>query len=357
MSARSETRYGQSSTIVRMDIWHGLGSVPADKVAAGTVVTIGVFDGVHRGHQMLIANAVAQAKKLGLRCVMVTFDPHPISVFLPTRAPLALTSFDRRLQLAAELGVDSALVIDFTKELAGLSPRAYVETLLRDTVHAQAVFVGENFTFGAKAAGNVNTLRELGPECGFEAHITPLLADDGVTICSSFIRSELAAGDVARANWALGRAIAYDGPIVRGAGRGGKELGFPTANQYPSPEMAVPKDGVYAGWLTIEECSVPIEGNIKPSIAYAAAISVGTNPTFGDTQRSIESFVLDREADLYGHNARVQFVSHLRDMVKFHSVDELLVNMRSDVHHARRALMSDVQERGWAPGSFFIQPE
>ncbi len=346
-----------SSNMYPVDIWHGLTSVPSAELSAtGCVATIGVFDGVHRGHQYLIGQAVADARARGVRAVMVTFDPHPVSVFLPSRAPLALTSFERRLALAEEQGVDAVLVVDFTQELAGLNPRDYALTLLRDTLHAAAVYVGDNFSFGADAAGTPDTLHALGEELGFDAHIVPLLREDGVEICSSYIRERLAASDVSHANWALGRSMSYEGPIVRGAGRGGKELGFPTANQYPAPEMALPADGVYAGWLTIEDCPVPIAGNIVPGVAYAAAISVGTNPTFGDEQRSIESFVLDRDADLYGHNARVQFVEHLRDMVKFNSVEELLENMHRDVANARVALAKDAAAKGWAPEAFFLQP-
>ncbi|APT92346.1 riboflavin kinase [Corynebacterium phocae] len=334
-----------------VDIWYGLDSVPAD--IAPCVVTIGVFDGVHRGHQHLIAQAAAEAHARGQKVVMVTFDPHPVSVFLPSRAPKALSTLERRLELAHAHGVDAALVVDFTRELAGLSPEDYVTLLVRDTLHGSAVFVGENFTFGAGAQGTAATLRELGKKYGFDAHTLPLLADQGVEICSSFIRSQLDVGNIEGANWALGRPMSYTGPIVRGAGRGGKELGYPTANQYPSDSMALPADGVYAGWLTIVDFEGALEGNMEPGIAYAAAISLGTNPTFGDTERSIESFVLDRDSNLYGHTATVEFVAHLRNMVKFTSVDELLENMARDVAKARKVLSADSRTR--VPGTFFLQ--
>ncbi len=335
-----------------VDIWHGLASVPEG--IEPCVASIGVFDGVHRGHQLLLSQAVAGARARGQRTVMVTFDPHPVSVFLPSRAPLALASFERRLELAEALGVDAALVIDFTHELAGLSPRDYVRCLLHETLHASAVFVGDNFSFGADAAGTAADLVVLGEEFGCEAHVVPLLEDSGEVICSSFIRDRLAAGDVERAAWALGRPFSFYGPIVRGAGRGGKELGFPTANQYPDPAMALPSDGVYAGWLTIEP-GAQVDGNIDPGRAYAAAISVGTNPTFGDEQRSIESFVLDRDADLYGYNATVEFVGHLRDMVKFNSVADLLDHMHRDVAHAREVLAADRARRGLDEEGYFLQ--
>lgn len=320
------------------------------------MATIGVFDGVHRGHQLLIGSAVRHAHAQGRKAIMVTFEPHPVSVFLPSRAPLALMPFEQRLALAGELGVDAVLVIDFTQELAGLSPRDYARTLLVDTLGATDVFVGDNFTFGDKAAGDGAQLIALGEEFGFTAHIVPLLEEDGIVICSSFVREQLAAGNVARANWALGRPLTFTGPILRGAGRGGKELGFPTANQYPGEGLAIPGDGVYAGWLTVED-SANVDGNITPGIPHAAAISVGTNPTFGDTQRSIESFVLDRDADLYGHTATVQFVGHLRDMVKFDSIDDLLDNIRRDVAGARILLAQDAAARGWEPGTYFLQED
>ncbi|MDO5373972.1 MAG: bifunctional riboflavin kinase/FAD synthetase [Corynebacterium glutamicum] len=329
-----------------MDIWSGLDSVPAD--LQGSVVTIGVFDGLHRGHQSLIGEAKKQAEELGVPCVMVTFDPHPIAVFLPGKEPTRLAPLDYRLNLAAECGVDAALVIDFTKELAGLSAEEYFTTMIVDTLHARSVVVGENFTFGVNGAGTEATMRELGQKYGVNVTIAPLLHDDNQRLCSTLVRDYLDQGQVERANWALGRRYAVRGEVVRGAGRGGKELGYPTANLYLPTSVALPADGVYAGWFTItddreidKEISRDIDGTMVPGVRYQTAISVGTNPTFGDERRSVEAFILDQEADLYGHHVMVEFVGHLRDMVKFNGVDELLDAMARDVTNARDILAKD----------------
>lgn len=325
--------------MVPVDIWYGIDNIPAD--LGPTSVTIGVFDGLHRGHQQLVAATVQHARENDHRAVMVTFDPHPVSVFLPERAPLAVITVERRLQLAEELGIDAVLVIDFTRELRGLGPREYVDTLLVNSLHAEHVVVGENFTFGAGASGTATALSHFGEQLGFGVEIVPLLDDAGQRICSTNIRAALARGDIASANWALGRHFTVTGPVVRGAGRGGKELGYPTANQYFPDSVAIPADGVYAGWFVIEPTDAPVDGDMEAGVAYPAAISVGTNPTFGDEERSVESFVLDRHADLYGHAATVRFVDHVRDMEKFNSVEELLAAMARDVDKVREILAKE----------------
>lgn len=318
-----------------MIVWHGVHTVPES--LAESIVTIGVFDGVHRGHRQLIERASQLADERGVPAVMVTFDPHPLSVFLPERAPLMLTTLEQRLELAKSMGIDATLVVDFTSELVGLNPQQYFEELLKGVLKASAVVVGENFTFGKDAAGTADTARELGKRFGIDVEIVTLLHDDGMRICSSTIRDFLSTGDVERAAWALGHPHTVTGPVLRGAGRGGKELGFPTANQYFADDVALPADGVYAGWFTVRGPQA-IDGDMEPGVAYPAAISVGTNPTFGDERRSVESFILDRDADLYGHVAEVAFVEHVRDMVKFDSVDALLTAIRNDVSRVREIL-------------------
>ncbi|WJY63650.1 Riboflavin biosynthesis protein RibF [Corynebacterium atrinae] len=318
-----------------MIVWHGIGNVPASLEAS--VVTIGVFDGVHRGHQQLIERASQLAEERGIPAVMVTFDPHPLSVFLPERAPMMLTSLEQRLALAGEMGIDAALVVDFTRELAGLNPQEYFTELLHNTLGATALVVGENFTFGKDAAGTADTAREIGKELGIDVEIVELLQEDGQRICSSSIRDYLQAGDVEHAAWALGHPYTITGPVVRGAGRGGKQLGFPTANQYFLDDVALPADGVYAGWFTVKGPRA-IDGDMEPGVAYPAAISVGTNPTFGDERRSVESFILDRDADLYGYEADVAFIGHIRSMEKFTSVEELLTAINNDVSKVREIL-------------------
>ena len=184
--------------MVCVDIWYGIDDIPAE--LGPTSVTIGVFDGLHRGHQQLISACVEHARANGERPVMVTFDPHPVSVFLPERAPLAVLSFERRLELAEELGIDAVLVIDFTKDLAGVEPRPYVEELLVGKLNAQHIVVGENFTFGAGATGTARAMQDFGAEFGFSVDIVPLLDDAGVRICSTHIRECLANGDIESAN-------------------------------------------------------------------------------------------------------------------------------------------------------------
>ena len=320
-----------------MDILRGLSSVPDSFAETGTVVTIGVFDGVHRGHQLLISKAVGTARELGVPCVVMTFDPHPVTIFAPEHAPRALMPLDERARHIAELGVDALLVIDFREELAGLTPAEYMDDVLVSALGAKHVLVGENFTFGRDAAGTATDMAQLGEQAGVDVTIVKLLGEGEVRICSTAIRDHLSGGDVALATDFMGRPFSVIAPIERGAGRGGKELGYPTANQYASDTSAVPADGVYAGWLTIIDDG-EIEGDMQPGVRYPAAISVGTNPTFGDARRSVESFVLDRDADLYGRMARVEFVGKVRDMVKFNSVDELLDNMASDVETTREIL-------------------
>ena len=320
-----------------MDILRGLSSVPDSFAETGTVVTIGVFDGVHRGHQLLISKAVETARELDVPCVVMTFDPHPVTIFAPERTPRALMPLDERARHIADLGVDALLVIDFREELAGLTPAEYMDDVLVSTLGAKHVLVGENFTFGRDAAGTATDMAQLGEQAGVDVTIVKLLGEGEVRICSTAIRDHLSGGDVALATDFMGRPFSVIAPIERGAGRGGKELGYPTANQYASDTSAVPADGVYAGWLTIIDDG-DIDGDMEPGVRYPAAISVGTNPTFGDARRSVESFVLDRDADLYGRMARVEFVEKVRDMLKFNSVEELLEHMARDVSRTRDIL-------------------
>nr|WP_274708427.1 bifunctional riboflavin kinase/FAD synthetase [Corynebacterium meitnerae] len=316
----------------------GLAEVPAG--LNGPVVTIGVFDGVHRGHQKLIGHAVDRARAAGVPTVLMTFDPHPVAVFAPEYTPDVLMPLEERARLIEGLGVDYMLVIDFTKELAGESPEDYFVQVIVDKLHASRVVVGENFTFGAGGLGTAQTMQELGEKYGVDVDIVSLLFDGSSRVCSTSIRDALEKGDVGQASDFLGRAFSVTARVERGAGRGGRELGYPTANQYVCDNEAVPGDGVYAGWFTVlpEEGTSPIDGDMELGVRYPAAISVGTNPTFGDSRRSVESFVLDRDADLYGRLARVEFVAKVRDMVKFDSVDELLENMARDVATTRTLL-------------------
>ncbi|GGN70618.1 riboflavin biosynthesis protein [Nocardia rhizosphaerihabitans] len=300
------------------------------------VLTIGVFDGVHRGHAQLISRAVAAAKKRGVPSVLMTFDPHPMEVVRPGSHPAQLTTLTRRAELAEELGIDVFCVMPFTQDFMKLTPSGYVHDLLVERLHVTEVVVGDNFTFGKKAAGTVDTMRELGGRFGFEVDGVTLLGEHAVTFSSTYIRSCVDAGDMTAAAEALGRPHRVEGVVVHGDGRG-RGLGFPTANVAPPMHAAIPADGVYAGWFTVLGHG-PAIGTVEPGERAMAAISVGTNPTFSGRSRTVEAFVLDGEADLYGQHVAVDFVEQLRGMRKFDTIDDLVEAMGRDVENARKVL-------------------
>ena len=308
-----------------MRVWHQRadGTVAGEPLGERCVVTIGVFDGVHRGHQRIIWRALARAAELRLPAVALTFDPLPEAVVRPHAAPLLLTTLARRLELLGELGLDAACVLDFDRDFAAQSPREFVAAVLAGALRAVDVVVGENFRFGHRAGGDVTMLRKLGAELGFMVEAVPLLRADGDrAFSSSWIRARVAAGDVAAAAVALGRPHAVDGVVVHGDHRG-RTLGFPTANLDSPANLAVPADGVYAGWLD----------------GMPAAISVGTNPTFSGTVRRVEAYVVDRtDLDLYGHHVRVDFAQRLRGMVAFDGIEPLIEQMKADVDQCRAVL-------------------
>lgn len=321
-----------------MQRWRGQDDIPTDW--GRCVVTIGVFDGVHRGHQELINHAVKSGRARGVPTVLMTFDPHPKEVVFPGSHPAQLTTLTRRAELVEELGIDVFLVIPFTADFMKLSPERYIHELLVERLHVVEVVVGENFTFGKKAAGNVELLRQAGERFGFHVEAMSLVTEhhqhETVTFSATYIRSCVDAGDVVAAAEALGRPHRVEGVVVRGDGRG-RGLGFPTANVAPPMYSAIPADGVYAAWFTVLGHG-PITGSVVPGQRYKAAVSVGTNPTFSGRTRTVEAFVLDAEADLYGQHVAVDFVARLRGMEKFDSVDDLIAQMGRDTEHARAVL-------------------
>jgi riboflavin kinase / FMN adenylyltransferase len=307
--------------------WQGLGDVPGDW--GPSAVTIGVFDGVHRGHQRIVARAREVAAADGLPLVVITFAPHPDEVVRPGSHPALLCTLRRRVQLLSELGADAVCVLEFTLDFSRLSPDEFVHAVLADRLHARRVVVGENFRFGHRAVGDMALLAELGEKYDFSAEGVPLLTEDGVTISSSSIRDLVAAGDVAGAARDLGRPHRVEGVVVRGAQRG-RTLGIPTANLETPAHTAIPADGVYAGWLA------SLDENGDQTQRWPAAISVGTNPTFDGQHRVVEAYALDRDdLDLYGVHVAVDFAARLRGMAKFGSVDELIAQMRVDIDQAR----------------------
>ncbi|MGW4095617.1 MULTISPECIES: bifunctional riboflavin kinase/FAD synthetase [unclassified Mycobacterium] len=330
-----------------MQRWRGQDEIPTDW--GRCVVTIGVFDGVHRGHAELISHAVKAGRSRGVPVVLMTFDPHPMEVVFPGSHPAQLTTLTRRAELVEELGVDVFLVMPFTSDFMKLTPERYIHELLVEDLHVLEVVVGENFTFGKKAAGNVEMLRKAGERFGFAVESMSLVTesldaehrDERVTFSSTYIRSCVDAGDVVAATEALGRPHRVEGVVVRGDGRG-RVLGFPTANVAPPMFSAIPADGVYAAWFTVLGHG-PMMGTVIPGERYQAAVSVGTNPTFSGRTRTVEAFVLDTNADLYGQHVAVDFISRIRGMEKFNRVEELVAEMKRDADKARAILAAQTQ--------------
>lgn len=289
------------------------------------MVTVGVFDGVHRGHRQLIERAVRRGRERDLPVVVVTFDPHPAELVRPGTHPARLSTLDRRAQLISECGADVFCVIPFTPQLATMEPAEFAHEILVDRLHAAAVLVGSNFTFGHRAAGDVAELGRLGDRFGFTLEALDLISDDEVTFSSTYIRSCIDAGDVGAAAGALGRWHRVDGVVVHGHKRG-RDLGFPTANVACPPHTAVPADGVYAGWFGIGDRRLP------------TAISVGSNPTFSGRVRTVEAYVLDVDEDFYGHEVGVEFVHRLRGQEFYDGIEPLVAQMARDVERTRELL-------------------
>ncbi len=283
------------------------------------VVAIGIFDGVHAGHQQIIASA----KHYG-EVTMITFDPHPVSVVAPDRTPSLLLPLADRIKLLKEAGATSVEVIKFTKEFSQLTADQFIEEILVGRFAAEHVVIGENFNFGFKAQGTPKYLAEVGPKYGFGVTVVKLEENRGSTISSTRIRSLIIDGQVERANELLTRNFYLTGPVVHGEKRG-REIGYPTANIGLDPLATIPADGVYAGWLTVGADRWP------------AAISIGTNPTFpGVRGRQVEAYALDQiDLDLYDKAAKLEFGFRLRDTLKFDGLDPLLAQMKKDCDMAR----------------------
>jgi riboflavin kinase/FMN adenylyltransferase len=306
--------------------WRGLDNTPVDW--RGGVVTIGFFDGVHLGHRKIIGRAVERAKELGVPSLALTFDPHPAEVVRPGSHPTLLTTLQFKAELLGAIGVDALCVQPFTLEFSEVTADEFAAKILAETLQARAVVVGENFTYGHRAAGKVDTLVRSGAELGFDVEGVSLLHEDapnGAPVLSStHLRSQIAEGDVAGAAHGLGRLHRVEGVVVHGDARG-RTIGYPTANLQTTPWAAIPADGVYAGFACWR-------GRRQP-----AAISIGTNPTFAGRERRVEAFLLDFDGDLYGEYMAFEFVARLRPTLKFDSVDELVSQMALDVEASRTA--------------------
>lgn len=314
-----------------MQRWRGYEAAPGGW--GRSVLTIGVFDGVHKGHQAIIGHAVKRAKDLGVQSVVVTFDPHPSEVVRPGSHPAVLTESARKAELIEALGVDVLCVVPFTADFSRLAPEAFVHDVLVEHLHAAMVVVGENFRFGHKAAGDVALLARLGRTFGFAVETTPLVGEDADVVTggvappfsSTYIRACIDAGDVEAAAAALGRPHRLEGVVMRGDRRG-REIGFPTANLLCHRYASVPADGVYAAWLVCR------------GQRHRAAVSIGTNPTFSGRERRVEAYVLDFDGDLYGERLALDFVAHLREMRRYDTVEPLVAQIAEDVRQTREAL-------------------
>ena len=305
-----------------MRIVRGLPPVPPEPPPSA--VALGVFDGVHLGHRAILGLAVARARADDVRSVACTFDPHPVEVLQPGRAPLLITTLEERLALIEGCGLDDAVVLPFTRELASMEPEAFVKDVLVTRLGARDVVVGFNHRFGRGARGDAGLLASLGERLGFRTHVAEPLLVDGVAVSSTEIRGALQRGDLGVASRLLGRAYTLSGTIAHGAGRG-RTLGFPTANVVPTrPVLVAP--GVYA-------CMAELGGRKE-----RAVVNVGVRPTFGETALAVEAYLLDFSGDIYGQTMTLTFVSRIREERRFPSVDALRAQIQADAAEARRRL-------------------
>jgi riboflavin kinase/FMN adenylyltransferase len=308
-----------------VQFWDALADVPAD--VGPSAVTIGKFDGVHVGHRAVIDLLGEVAVERGLTPTVVTFDRHPLAVLRPGSVPRSLVSNRQKRELLEAAGVAATLMLTFDDELRSLTPEQFVDRILVGALHARVVFVGDDFRFGVRGSGTVDTLRELGATRGLDVvSIDDVRLGGGRRASSTWIRELLEAGDVRRAGELLGREPAVRGVVVHGEQRG-RELGFPTANLAPDSEGYVPADGVYAARVLVGETVWP------------AAVSVGHNPTFeGVPEKQVEAHLLDVSIDLYGQEITVMFVDWVRGNVAFEGIEALIEHIRADVVRTREVL-------------------
>nr|WP_245349602.1 bifunctional riboflavin kinase/FAD synthetase [Brachybacterium fresconis] len=332
---------GHDRAVTRTPIWHSVQDVPADFGA--TAVSIGNYDGIHRGHRFVLDQLLRHAEARSLTPVALTFWPHPRHVMRGVAEPPLITGHADRDRLLLLAGVGGVLDLEYTLEFAQHSPEDFVRTFLVEGLHARCVVLGEDALFGRGNAGDIDTMRELGRRYGFEVVTVADLGPEGEgtgRISSSRIRDSLLAGDVETAAEGLGRPHTVT-DIVHHGHRRGRELGFPTANLGPTPDGLIPADGVYAGLLTVVD-QAPAHSGTSPLTGAPATISIGTNPTFetgGAPRRTVEAYVHDdHDLDLYGDRVRLEFVAFQRPTLTFDSIDALVEEMQRDVEVTRRTL-------------------
>jgi riboflavin kinase/FMN adenylyltransferase len=306
-------------------VFRGLDEVPPS--IRPTVASIGVFDGVHRGHQALFATVLERAVELTATPVVVTFDRHPLAIISPGNEPPLITTLSQRARVMGSIGIRALVVLQFDEHLRNMSPEEFVRHVLVDALGCEHVVVGANFRFGHQQAGTIETLVDLGKRYGFGVTIFALQTDDeNEVVSSSLIRRHIADGEMEQVAAELDRPYRLEGTVEHGASRG-RDLGFPTANLAIPENVILPKLGVYAGWLWWQ------------GTRYPAVVNVGLNPTFGDRDTPIvEAYVIDFDQDLYGEQVEIEFTHRLRDELRFEGVDALVTQMHADVEDARRVL-------------------
>ena len=293
-----------------------------------SVVTVGVFDGVHLGHQHLISSAVEEARRSDRLSIVATFRNHPRSVLSTGFTPRYITGPEERVRLIEEVGADLVVPVTFDREMSELSARDFLELLMR-RLRMRTLVVGPDFALGREREGDVDKLRSLNLEMGFSLSVVDLLENGGQPIRSTTVRQAVAEGAMPLVRSLLGRPFTLDGRIGRGAGRG-REMGFPTANLEVAPDRAMPADGIYAAWALF--------GGRR----HMAATSIGTRPTFEETDRTVEAFLLDFHGDLYGHDLRLEPVRRLRDEIRYESVEALKEQIAKDIEETKAALTADI---------------
>jgi riboflavin kinase/FMN adenylyltransferase len=304
-----------------VEVVHGRDGLPLEDIPS--VVTVGFFDGVHLGHQAVLATAVAAARERGIRTVAITFDRHPREVLSPGSEPRLLTTVERKASLIEGAGVDVLVVLSFDRDFSLIHAETFVADMLVGGVHARHAAMGSNFTFGFKALGTMDALPDLGAPFGLTVEAVPLVEVDGRTVSSTSIRDALADGDLDWPLHALGRRFVLDGEVVTGHGRG-RGLGYPTANLRTWPRLLLPGQGIYAG---VAE---------HRGRRYRTALDVGTNPTFGVEPLHVEAFLLDFEGDdLPGEPLGIEFWARLRDEERYEDIQALVAAIEADVAHAR----------------------
>jgi len=303
-----------------MRIFHDLEKL--EKPLTNPVLTIGNFDGVHKGHMVLFNKVKERAKATDGQAAVMTFEPHPIRVMKPGNGPPLITPLKEKLDLIAETGVDVIFCIPFTRDFAAISARGFVEDILLKKIGIREIVVGYDYTFGHDRLGDISLLKELGGELGFKVHIVEPVYIDRRLVSSTSIRQLVREGEFSLAEAFLGRHYQISGTVIKGENRGGRLLGFPTANLKVVDEL-IPRMGVYA-------VTVQVEGK-----TYNGVTNIGTNPTFGEHGLSVETHLLDFSGDLVGKTIRINFLQRLRDEKTFKSVKELSDQIAEDIRIAK----------------------